>query len=302
MKKEDKSYVRRGFKEGKLHSEFEFAALTSYEVIMGSFAYGVSSDTSDVDLYAVSIPPNSVLYPHTAGYVYGLLEHPPVFEVINKHHVEMGAKVVDFNIYGIVKYFNLCADNNPNMLDSLFVPDRCIIFADDAGMHLRNNRHAFLHKGAYVKYRGYFFQQLTKLVNGQLSKASRQELVEKYGFDTKFAYHIVRLALQVEELLTTGDMDLERNKEVLKSIRKGAWTKQELLDWAKNKEAELDKLYLNSTGVLPEKRDNSKLKKLFNEIVEIKNGKVQGSYVGISEDDLKKINLYDKISALVQRE
>lgn len=301
MKATDKSYVRRGFKEGKLFSAFEFVPLTSYEVIMGSFAYGVSADTSDVDLYAVSIPPNSVLYPHTVGYVYGLLETPPMFEVLNSHHIMMGDKEVDFNVYGLVKYFNLCTENNPNMLDSLFVPDRCIVYADDAGKHLRDNRHKFLHKGAYVKYRGYFFQQLTKLVNGQLSKASRQDLVNQYGYDTKFAYHIVRLALQVEELLTTGDMDLERNKEVLKSIRKGAWTKDELLSWTKSKEQELDRLFLRSNA-LPESRDIAMLKRLFNEIVEIKNGASQNYGGPMTASDLKKLATYDKISALIQRE
>src|SRR3954464_6079232 len=35
-----------------------------YETIMGSVAYGVSSDTSDVDVYGWAIPPKEDIFPH----------------------------------------------------------------------------------------------------------------------------------------------------------------------------------------------------------------------------------------------
>ena len=42
-----------------------------YETIMGSVAYGVSSDTSDVDVYGWAIPPKEDIFPHLRGEVLG---------------------------------------------------------------------------------------------------------------------------------------------------------------------------------------------------------------------------------------
>ena len=41
-------------------------ANVQYETIMGSVAYGVSSDTSDVDVYGWAIPPKEDVFPHLA--------------------------------------------------------------------------------------------------------------------------------------------------------------------------------------------------------------------------------------------
>ena len=42
-----------------------------YETIMGSVAYGVSSDTSDVDVYGWAIPLKEDIFPHLRGEVLG---------------------------------------------------------------------------------------------------------------------------------------------------------------------------------------------------------------------------------------
>ena len=42
-----------------------------YETIMGSVAYGVSSDTSDVDVYGWAIPPKDDIFPHLRGEIPG---------------------------------------------------------------------------------------------------------------------------------------------------------------------------------------------------------------------------------------
>src|SRR5688500_4528079 len=38
-----------------------------YETLMGSEAYGVSSDASDRDVYGICMPPKHMLFPHLAG-------------------------------------------------------------------------------------------------------------------------------------------------------------------------------------------------------------------------------------------
>lgn len=71
---------------------------------------------------------------------------------------------------------------------------------------------------------------------------------EKLGYDGKFAIHVVRLYEQCEDLLKTGKMIVKRpNAEELLSIRNGAWTFDQLMEFADNKDKELDELYKIST-------------------------------------------------------
>jgi hypothetical protein len=78
--------------------------------------------------------------------------------------------------------------------------------------------------------------------------------------DTKFSTHIVRLILECEMVMVLHDLDLEAHREILKSVRRGDWTLEEIENWFKRKEAELETLYIEST--LPYSPDYGKLKKL----------------------------------------
>lgn len=78
-------------------------------------------------------------------------------------------------------------------------------------------------------------------------KGKRKELRDNYGFDVKFAYHVVRLLDEAEQILTTGDLDLGRNREQLKAIRRGDMTEEEIRRWASDKEAHLENVYNESS-------------------------------------------------------
>jgi len=58
-----------------------------YETIMGSVAYGVSDDTSDMDIYGIVIPPKRIVFPHTNGYIHGF-DNPVNFESYQQHHIK----------------------------------------------------------------------------------------------------------------------------------------------------------------------------------------------------------------------
>jgi hypothetical protein len=75
-------------------------------------------------------------------------------------------------------------------------------------------------------------------------------LVDAYGYDTKFAYHIVRLALECEEILTQGNLTLDANVAVLKAVREGQWTLERLEQWFEGKELQLEQAKMDSK--LPE--------------------------------------------------
>lgn len=163
--------------------------------MMGSVAYGVSSDTSDMDIYGFCIPPKEIIFPHTAGVVFGFDNKYQKFEQFQAHHIESKddlsgkGRIYDLNIYSIVKYFRLCADNNPNMIDSLFTPQDCVLHQTKIGQMVRENRRLFLHKGYLHKTKGYAFSQINK---GDISKkyyiSDMRDFEESHGIphSTKF--------------------------------------------------------------------------------------------------------------------
>lgn len=223
-----------------------------YETIMGSVAYGVSSDTSDMDVYGWAIPPKEDIFPHLRGEILGFGRQLKRFEQYQDHHIEERdalaghGRTHDLTIFSIVKFFNLAMENNPNIIDSLFTPANCVLHCTRVGSIVRENRRLFLHKGAWPKFKGYAYSQLHKLAIKEPT-GKRAELVEKHGFDTKFGYHVVRLIGEVEQLLMEGDIDLQRGNEQLKSIRRGEWTEERLRQWFTDKESRLEQLYLEST-------------------------------------------------------
>ena len=259
--------------KGIAHPPSGFDQLIQYEVYMGSSAYGCSSDTSDIDVYGFLIPPKNLVFPHLNGEIEGFGPKGKRFEQYLEHGLidssaQGGAgREYDYTIYSIVKYFDLVMANNPNMIDSLFVPERCIMFMTPIGQKLRERRHMFLHKRSWHTFKGYAYQQLHKLrIKNPTEASKRHEEVLKYGYDPKFGYHIVRLLGEIEQILIEHDLDLERNREQLKSIRRGEWSLEQLENYFKSKERELEEVYNKST--LPWGPPVDKIKALLLECLE----------------------------------
>lgn len=246
-----------------------------YEVQMGSNAYGVADESfgSDEDIYGFVIPPKELLFPHLVGHVYGFGTEPKVFEQWQQHHIDDPAarKQYDIVLFNIVKYFDLCYDSNPNMIDSLFVPMDCIFHITQVGQHLRDNRKLFLSKRCWPKFKGYAYSQLNKMSNKKPT-GKRLATVEEYGYDVKFAYHIVRLMNECEMILLEGDLDIRRNREQLKSIRRGEWSEEQLREYFTQKENTLEAVYAKS--FLPDDPDENKIKRLLLECLEMHYGKI----------------------------
>jgi len=239
--------VQRLAKRGLISPPDYVVKQTQYEVMMGSIAYGVSGDESDIDIYGFCIPDKNVVFPHLGGEILGFGRQKKRFEQYQQHHIDdpSNKKEYDITIYNIVKYFDLCLNNNPNMIDSLFVPQRCILHSTQVGNLVREHRKMFLHKGSWHKYKGYAFSQLHKM-RIKNPEGKRKEMIEKYGYDLKFAYHIVRLLNQVEQILIEHDLDLERNREQLKSIRRGEWPLEQIEKYFEDKERSLEDVYIKS--------------------------------------------------------
>lgn len=312
-----------------------------YLCLSGSVAYGVSSDTSDCDCYGWTIPPKFIVFPHLTGAVEGFGPAPQKFEQFQQHHVhdkDVG-KSYDFSIYNIVKFFDLCAGGNPNMVDALFVPNNCVLHITQIGQMVRDNRRLFLHKGCWHRFKGYAYQQknkaVTKVHEGlnllvqweedhgvshtvsfgevvaeanlreismpegslavplqyipestgiirhlndadfsaylklyhyMMTKSKRAERVKIDGTDRKFLYHVVRLLDEAEQILTLGDLDLQRAREQMKAVRRGDMTEKDVDDYFTEKEAQLEKVYQESK--LQYEPDWGKLKSLLLQCLE----------------------------------
>lgn len=107
--------------------------------------------------------------------------------------------------------------------------------------------------------------------------APRRCSVEAYGLDTKFAYNIVRLLNEIEQILIEGDLDLERSREQLKSIRRGEWTVAQIKDYFTQKERELETAYAQSA--LPHGPDEAKLKQLLLDCLEMHYGSLADAVI-----------------------
>ena len=156
---------------------------------------------------------------------------------------------IDLAVYGLRKYLHLALKGNPTILLALFAPQAFIKRYDVRGMQLQALAPYIVSKQCYWPWSGYMKQQHERLLGlrGQRN-VTRPELVDRYGYDTKYAGHIVRLGLQGEEILTTGKMTLplpQEQRELVLKIRTGGYTlaavSEVIIDVEKRIEAAFEK-------------------------------------------------------------
>lgn len=190
----------------------------------GSYAYGTSTSESDTDLRGIAIAP--------IEYYLGFLKSFEQAEV---------REPLDVIIYDIRKYARLAAAGNPNILELLFTePSDWIIPSgpnfERSWEQLYKIRNSFLSRRVAKTFSGYAVSQLYKLRTGRANGnrgPARQELILKYGFDTKNALHLVRLLKSGLELLQTGKLAVKRtDAEQLLDIRYGKWSLDKIEDFA----------------------------------------------------------------------
>jgi uncharacterized protein len=177
--------------------------------------------------------------------------------------VRSGPGDLDLTIYGLRKFLRLAAKGNPSILLLLFAP---VIYTSDAGDLLLSQWRLFHSKAAGRAYLGYMTQQFesmkaSKGVRGHGGK--RPELIEKYGFDSKFAGHVVRLGYQGYEYMTTGRLSLPMEKgprEHIIDIRTGKVPYLSLLDQIVDLVRLLEETVNKS--LLPERADENKVNEL----------------------------------------
>ncbi len=87
-------------------------------------------------------------------------------------------------------------------------------------------------------------------------RTNRPELIAQYGYDTKYAGHMIRLGVQGVELLETGRITLPMPvpwRSLIVDVRQGKHSRDEVLGIAAGLEARLEQLI--PTCDLPEEPD-----------------------------------------------
>lgn len=266
--------------------------------LMGSHAYGCNTDESDLDVYGFAIPEKHQVFPHLAGEVPGFGRQLKRFEQYQESHLaDETGREVDITVYGIVKYFQLVMEGNPNMVDSLFTHRTCVLHTTAVGEMVRERRKHFLSKKCWFTFRGYSYAQLNKMSTKTPQPGSKRAAsIEKHGWDVKYGLHLVRLLTEVEQILREGDIDLMRDREMLKDIRRGNWTEKQVRDWFSAREPLLEKLYHESTAV-PYAPDEDAIKTLLLECLEHHYGSLQNCVVS----EHKAVQALREIKALAER-
>jgi len=196
---------------------------------VGSTLYGVSVEgTDDRDEMGICVEP--------PDYVVGLKRFEHLIVRTQPDGARSGPGDLDLTLYSLRKWMKLALAGNPTVLMPLFAPEpNSVMVNSDAGRALRANAHRFVSERAAGSFLGYMTSQRAQLTGERPRKhTNRPELIEKYGYDTKFAYHTIRIGLQGIEFLKTGHITLpipESSRERLLDLRMGAFDLEVALTW-----------------------------------------------------------------------
>ena len=187
------------------------------ETEIGSGAYGTGDPSrEDVDISAIAIEPLEYLlalkkwdkcYSHRPG---------------RGPQDPSGPGDLDYLVYPLKHWMKLALNANPTALMLLWPEPHK---SNEFGRYLRQNANRFVSKRIFNTYIGYAENQRRKLITRQ--NPSRADIIEKYGWDTKFGMHSIRLLMQGIELSQTGKVEVpipSPNRETLISIRMGEVT------------------------------------------------------------------------------
>ena len=221
-----------------------------YRVQVGSGIHGVTiGGYDDRDEMGVCI--------ERPEYVIGLAKFEQWIYRTQPEGRRSGYGDLDLTVYSLRKWTRLALAGNPTVLMPLFVPESEVVVDSDIGRGLRKKPERFLSRLTADRFIGYMRAQREQMMGLRGKKhTNRPELVAIHGFDTKFAYHMVRLGLQGVELLTTGRITLpiaEPDRSWLLSLRQGGVSRETALERAADLENQLKALRESSS--LPERPD-----------------------------------------------
>jgi hypothetical protein len=201
-----------------------------YRCVVGSTAYGLSQEGSDVDRRGFYLPPADVEW--------SLSGVPEQLETDNEEVY-----------WEIEKFIRLALKANPNILECLYSPlvESCTPLARE----LIEMRHIFLSQYVHRTYNAYVLSQFKKLEQD----LRRPSLTDGGQVRWKHVMHLIRLLLSGVEVLKNGFVPLrvDEYRDRLLAIRRGDVPWDDVERWRFALHKELDEA-LSATS-LPEHPD-----------------------------------------------
>lgn len=187
--------------------------------LVGSRGFGTHTESSDEDYINVFLDkPNYYLGLNSTS---------------NEQHISENSDICNYEFRYFVK---MCMNANPNVIVALF--SKNLTFQVPFGCNLFKMRHEFISQRIFTTFTGYAtsqFKRMTGELSGKMG-SKRKVLVDKFGYDTKYAYHTIRLLRMATECLNDGTLNVKRTHDVdfLKSIRNGTFNLEEIKEIIKN--------------------------------------------------------------------
>ena len=243
-----------------------WAILSAYR---GSIAHAMwipntdPNSIDDRDTMTVCVPPKDYYFGYPPGF-----GSNQIFPTNGTKEIKDGEW--DIVAYEAKKFIGLLAQGNPNVLSMLWVDKKYILKETIEGIYLRDMRHIFVGKHVYHSFTGYAYGQLhrmTHFVGKGYMGEKRKGLVEKYGYDTKNAAHLIRLLRMGIEFLADGELRVTRSDAAqLLEIKRGEWTIGQVEKEAEHLFRLAETTY--NTSALPEKPDYAAINAVSIKIIE----------------------------------
>lgn len=193
--------------------------------VVGSGVHGIAIEgTDDHDEMGVYIaPPKHLLGVESVREDYISRTQP--------EGVRSGPGDTDLVLYSLRKYLRLAVKGNPTALVPLFAPEESVLKIGVLGEELRTMRDLFLSREAVERFLGYMHAQHERMLGGGRRNRvpNRPELIEKFGWDTKYGSHALRLAYQGHEIATTGNLTLPlpaSQREAVLAVKRGELSRE----------------------------------------------------------------------------
>lgn len=241
-------------------TDFDLQDRTILLANVGSHSHGTyipakKDGIDDIDIMGIVVPPKS--------YYLGLDKFEQIVQFVDEY---------DIILYETQKFMSLLLKNNPNVIGLLWLEPNLYLKQTDLGKKLIKNRDIFSSKLAYKSFSGYAYSQLRKMQHNECKGymgAKRKVLLEKFGYDTKNASHLIRLLRMGMEFLSTGEMNVMRHDSgQLIDIKQGKYTLEQIQTLAEDLFKKTEMAFL--TSKLPERPDYKKANELLIEIIESK--------------------------------
>lgn len=216
-------------------------------VVIGSTIHGLSiPGTDDLDLMGVCVEPPTA----SLGMGQPFAQH--VFRT-QPEGQPSGHGDVDLTTYSLRKFLGLAAKGNPTIINLFFVPGNDRHIDSDLADDLRSLIPSIISKESGGRYLGYMKAQRERLLGERGQKHTgytrRLKYMAEAGWDTKYAMHLCRLAVQGIELLSTGAITLpvpEPDRTKLLAVRHGELALDDVIAWSHQLEETLKAAIDNS--------------------------------------------------------